>query len=311
MIIHPEELTYRQIDLIAGAGVNVLGIHPVGGKDASISLSNLVKSFRDVSFRDKIDYAHQRGLEIEYEAHAAGYLMPRDLFDKHPEYFRKNAIGERTDDWNFCISNNDALSLFSKNAAELATSLYGSSNVFYFWLDDGWDTYCHCEKCSAFTPSEQQLIATNAMLEEIKKKIPNAKLSYLAYCGSMTPPKKVKPVKDIFLEYAPFAKYTAKGDDAKEKIRAELDMLQPLVDLFGKDDSKILEYWYDNSLFSGWKKPPKEFIPDEEAMKKDIEFFYGFGFEKISTFACFLGEDYVKLYGEPDFEKFGDCFKDK
>ncbi len=222
MIIHPDELTYRQIDKIANAGINVMGIHPVGGKEASESLANLVDSVKTTEFRSMIDYARSKGVEIEYELHAAGYLMPRRMFTEHPEYFRMNMNGERTADWNFCVSNPQALSIFAENAAELAISLYGSSNKFYFWLDDAWDTHCHCEKCTELTPSEQQVIATNAMLAKIKEKIPDAKLAYLAYCGSMVPPKTVAPSRDIFLEYAPFAKYTAKGEDAEEKSRVNV-----------------------------------------------------------------------------------------
>ncbi len=88
-------------------------------------------------------------------------------------------------------------------------------------------------------------------------------------------------------------------------------MLKPLIELFGSTDAKILEYWYDNSLFSGWKKPPKKFVLREEAMISDIQDFFKLGFNNISTFACFLGEDYAALYGEPDFTRFGNCFKDE
>jgi hypothetical protein len=42
-------------------------------------------------------------------------------------------------------------------------------------------------------------------------------------------------------------------------------------------------------------------------MLSDIEAFKSLGFKNISTFACFLGDDYVKLYGEPDFMPFGRC----
>ena len=307
MIVHPDEVTPRQIDKLAEAGVNVLGIHSVGGTEANESLASLVNSLKTDEFRSIIDYAVSKGLEVEYELHAAGYLLPRRLFDRHPEYFRIDEKGKRTADWNFCVSHPDALALFAKNAAKLANSLYGSTDRFYFWLDDGWDTYCHCEKCSKLTPSDQQMIAVNAMIKEIKKQKPGAKIAYLAYCNSMIPPSTVAPDKDVFLEYAPFAKYTASGDGAEKKIKQELDLLVPLLELFGGDEAKILEYWYDNSLFSGWKKPPQKFVLNERAMMSDIEAFKSLGFKNISTFACFLGDDYVKLYGEPDFMPFGRC----
>ena len=37
-------------------------------------------------YRALLDYAADRGLEIAYEFHAAATLLPRDLFDRHPEY---------------------------------------------------------------------------------------------------------------------------------------------------------------------------------------------------------------------------------
>ncbi len=47
-------------------------------------------------YRALIDYAKERGLSVEYEFHAAGYFLPRELFAVHPEYFRLNAKSERS-----------------------------------------------------------------------------------------------------------------------------------------------------------------------------------------------------------------------
>ena len=88
--------------------------------------------------------------------------------------------------------------------------------------------------------------------------------------------------------------------DSKNKIK-----LKKLIDYFGKSDSKILEYWYDNSLFSDYKKPPKQLVTNNKMILKDFEFYKSFGVESISSFACYLGEDYVKLYPKPDFSAFG------
>ena len=81
-------------------------------------------------------------------------------------------------------------------------------------------------------------------------------------------------------------------------------MLLKQAEFFSWKDSKVLEYWLDNSLFSGWKKPPKEFKADDEKIKKEVAEYASLGFEIISTFGCFLGEDYEELYGEPDISAF-------
>ena len=309
MIIHPGELSKKWIDRLAEAKVNTLGIHPEGGAGAPKSLERLLELLKTPEYRALIDYARSRGLRIEYEIHAAGYLMDKSLFAEHPEYFRMNSAGERTSDWNFCVSNPDALALFARRAAELAQALYGSGKDFYFWMDDGRGIHCNCPKCRALSPSDQQYIALRAAIGEIRRHIPDARMAYLAYIDTIEPPTAVENDGAIFLEYAPFEKYTARGEDREERISREKAMIAPLLDCFGRENAKVLEYWYDNSLFSRWKKPPARFVLDEEAMLCDVREYREMGFARASTFACFLGDDYEELYGEADIRPFARAFE--
>ena len=308
IIIHPGELSKKWIDRLADAGIDTLGIHPEGGAGAPKSLERLLGLLKTPEYRALIDYARSRGLRIEYEIHAAGYLMDKSLFAEHPEYFRMNSAGERTSDWNFCVSNPDALALFARRAAELSQALYGSGKDFYFWMDDGRGIHCNCPKCRSLSPSDQQYIALRAALCEIRRHIPDARMAYLAYIDTIEPPTAVENDGAIFLEYAPFEKYTAKGEDREERISREKAMIAPLLDCFGRSDAKVLEYWYDNSLFSRWKKPPARFVLDESAMRRDVSEYREMGFSRASTFACFLGEDYEELYGEADIGPFSKAF---
>ena len=309
MIIHPGELSKKWIDRLADAKVNTLGIHPEGGAGAPKSLERLLELLKTPEYRVLIDYARSRGLRIEYEIHAAGYLMDKSLFAEHPEYFRMNSAGERTSDWNFCVSNPDALALFARRAAELAQALYGSGKDFYFWMDDGRGIHCNCPKCRALSPSDQQYIALRAAIGEIRRHIPDARMAYLAYIDTIEPPTAVENDGAIFLEYAPFEKYTARGEDREKRISREKAMIAPLLDCFGRENAKVLEYWYDNSLFSRWKKPPARFVLDEEAMQRDVREYREMGFSRASTFACFLGNDYEELYGEADIRPFARAFE--
>lgn len=306
MLIHPDELSKEWIDRLVDAGVEAVGIHPCGGVKAHKSLENLLKQMTTSEFRDLIDYAKSKGLEVEYELHAMSYLLPRDLFDTHPEYFRENKDGEKTVSSNFCVSNPEALQLVAKNAAKLATSLYKSSHDFYFWLDDGYDLKCYCPRCRELSASDQQTIVLNSMLREIKKQIPDARMAYLAYVDSVEPPTRTNVEDGVFLEYAPYAKYTAKEDEA-ELIEKEKEMIIPLMRIFDKQPRKVLEYWYDNSLFSGYQKPPKKFVLNESAMIGDIAEYKNMGFDSISTFACFLGADYQALHGDIDITPFSNA----
>ena len=309
MIIHPGELSTKWIDRLADAGIDTLGIHPEGGADAPKTLARLLELLKTPEYRALIDYARSRGLGIEYECHAAGYLMDKSLFDSHPEYFRMNSEGERTPDWNFCVSNPDALSLFAKRAAELALALYGSGKDFYFWMDDGRGIHCNCPKCRSLTPSDQQYIALRAALCEIRRHIPDARMAYLAYIDTIAPPTVSYSDSGLFLEYAPFEKYTARGEDREERIAREKAMIAPLLEYFGRADAKVLEYWYDNSLYSRWKKPPARFVLNENAMVDDVREYREMGFARASTFACFLGDDYEELYGEADIIPFAKAFE--
>lgn len=183
-----------------------------------------MKALETEDFRTLIDYAVSRGLEIEYEIHAARHLLPASLFETHPEHFRMNADGKRT-----------------------------------------------------------------------------AKMAHLAHRDTLTVPSNIVPEKVVFLEYAPIEKYKD-GDEIL--IKAEREALLKQSEFFGFKDSKVLEYRLDNSLFSGWKKPPKRFSPDNAQIKKEVAEYAALGFETVATFGCFLGDDYEELYGEPDISGF-------
>jgi hypothetical protein len=309
MLIHPDELSRAWIDRLASAKIKAVGIHPCGGENAHKSLENFLELAKTSEFRSLIDYAKNIGLDVEYEFHAIGYLLPRALFDKHPEYFRVNKDGVRTSDNNLCVSNPEAMRLVAKNASELASSLYKSSHNFYFWLDDGWDLKCHCPLCKHLSASDQQIIVINNMLREIKKTIPDARMAYLAYMDTVVPPTDTDIEDGVFLEYAPFAKYTVEKDKAM-LIEKEKEMMIPLMRVFDRHPRKVLEYWYDNSLFSKWKKPPKKFVLDEVGMLCDIAEYKKAGFNFISTFACYLGEDYRSLHGDIDIIPFSKAVLD-
>lgn len=301
LLIHPEELSRDWVDNVKRVGCNVLALHPAGGEQAHLFLEQMLENMEKQKFKDLIDYATGLGIEIEYEMHAARYFLSDSLFLEHPEYFRLNGEGKRVADFNFCVSNEEALGYVAEKALELAKRLYKSSHNFYFWLDDVRESGCRCKKCREFSPSEQQLIVMNRIIERLREEIPDARLAYLAYHDCAKPPVKVKPKEGVFLEYAPIERWykgsTVCMEDLNENILA-------LLECFGKKDARVLEYWFDNSLFSGWKKPPVKFTPDNEAIKSDIAVYREYGFEEVASFACYLGADYEELYGKPDISAF-------
>ena len=297
LIAHPEELTKGEIAAFRAAGADVLGLHPVGGNKATSSLENLLIWLKTDKGRRLLSYARSLGLEIEYEMHAASFLVPREMFPSHPEYFRE-ANGVRTNDYNFCVSSDEMLRLMAKNAAALGRVLSPDTHDYYFWLDDAENNRCECEKCRTLSASDQSLIVANAIADELRRFDSGARVCYLAYLGTLTPPKSVKPAPGVFLEYAPMKRDRSipvwEDDNVKRELAALFDVFEP-------GEAKILEYWYDNSMFSNWKKPPKKFTPDNERIAREIEFYRSLGVGNVTSFACYLGADYEALYGAPDF----------
>lgn len=297
LIAHPEELTKGEIAAFRAAGADVLGLHPVGGNKATSSLENLLIWLKTDKGRRLLSYARSLGLEIEYEMHAASFLVPREMFSSHPEYFRE-ANGVRTNDYNFCVSSDEMLRLMAKNAAALGRVLSPDTHDYYFWLDDAENNRCGCEKCRTLSASDQSLIVANAIADELRRFDSSARVCYLAYLGTLTPPKSVKPAPGVFLEYAPMKRDRSipvwEDDNVKRELAALFDVFEP-------GEAKILEYWYDNSMFSNWKKPPKKFTPDNERIAREIKFYRSLGVGNVTSFACYLGADYEALYGAPDF----------
>lgn len=300
LLIHPEELSREWIRRAVSLGINVLGIHPVGGTHACESMSDLLTRLKTPEFRVLLDETSDAGLEIEYELHAGSFLVPQNLFEEHPDYYREDENGQRSTAHNFCPSSAPMLDLVVQNAVELAKQLYRSSHNYYFGLDDTKRGNCHCAKCRRLSPSDQQLLIMNRILAGLRQYDPDAKLAYLAYFHCIQPPQVIKPATGIFLEYAPFEKNTAISV-REQPIGEELDRL---LTVFPQEDAKILEYWYDNSLFSNWKKPPKQFVPDNARIRDDLAFYREKGMQYISSFACYFGKDYTDLYGEPDLSAF-------
>ena len=307
ILIHPEELSRRWIDRMAEQGVTILGLHPVGGRKAADTLGALLERLETPAFRELLDYAAARGLEIEYEMHAASYLLPRELFDSHPAYFRMDANGERVRDTNFCVTNPEALELYAANAAELVSKLYRSRHSYELWLDDSRGKSCQCPSCRRYSVAEQQLLVQNRVLRELKKTIPDARLAHIAYLDCLDVPQRVAPEAGIFLEFAPMERHI-KREDGIDYAAQEREMMHPLLCFFGCKGAKVLEYWLDNSLLSGWKKPPRLLAASRESVHADLDAYQAAGFETAATFGCYLGADYEALYGAPDITPYTDWF---
>ena len=301
LVIHPHELDEEWLERFRALDLNVLGLHPVGGKNADESLRKMLSDRERLG--PLIRQAEDMGVTVEFEMHALGYLMPKTLFARHPEWFCMNEKGERTPDgYNICASDPEGLNALAESAAGLAAALPSKDHLYYFWLDDVVDCGCRCAECRRLSPSDQQMRLVNAMQSGIRRVDPEGCVAYLAYQDTLEVPGAVKPAEGVFLEFAPIHRRVDRAindTDCEENAR-ETASLAALLKFFGTKNAKVLDYWTDNSLFSGWKYPPKPFKLNSEVMKKDVGFYQSLGFESITAFGCYLGRDYIDLYGAPD-----------
>lgn len=307
ILIHPEELDATWPERLQGAGLNVLGLHPVGGQAAHESLERALYHRLLPETRQLFRQLNRMGIEVEYEAHAMSWLLPRALFASVPHWFRMDEAGERTPDFNLCPSQPEALDFVARRAEFLARMLDAESDRFYFWLDDVAGGKCHCPACAALSASDQQLLTVNAMLSGLRRYRSSARLCYLAYIDAMDVPERIEPLPGVFLEYAPFHRNSHRPlfDAACPENVREVRSLRALLRLFGTEDSQVLEYWMDNSRFSEWKKPPRRLELDAPILREDARAYRALGFASITSFGCYLGQDYRALWGEPPVREYG------
>lgn len=306
LIVHPEELDERWIKRLEKSDICTVGLHPVGGKKAHESLQSLYEDVRAGKYDARLRRLREMGLGIEYEMHAMSWLMPRELFAEHPDWFRMKEDGERVADFNLCPSNPEALDYVAARSAELSRVLTPTTHRYHLWIDDVRDSFCHCPACRALTPSDQALAVYNAILKGIRTVDPLATQCYLAYQKTRPVPTSVKPAEGVFLEYAPIDRDfdRAMNDASCEKNAIEGKPLPALLSFFGTKGAKVLEYWLDNSLFSKWTKPPKPFTLNGEVLRQDLAYYESLGFADATVFACYLGSDYEELYGAPEIEDY-------
>lgn len=250
----------------------------------------------------------EAGIDIEWEEHMMSYLLPRDYFAAHPEYYRMNEDGIRVNDCNGCPSSKAALDIVKKRAEFIGERYRSTNNRYYCWLDDNSDV-CYCPSCKGLTPSDQALIFENAALEGLRAVNPDAMLAHLAYQRTLDAPRNVKPAEGIFLEFAPVDRNRYQPLSATWAVgvdeRRHLEYLQALRDnleVFPSETAQVLEYWLDASLFSSWNdKDLKPVKWDTKLFADDLKTYAHYGIHNIVTFCFYVSPEYVRLYGHPDF----------
>ena len=311
VVIDPVELDETWIRRVREGGIRLLGLHPNPKDSSPEQMQAWCETEENRRFLAEL---RRGGVQIEWEIHALSWLLPRTLFETHPDFFRMNEAGERTPDHNLCCGNEAALETLRQNAAKLARLLPSDTHRYHFWLDDVASGRCCCPHCRELSAADQALIVYHAILEGLRREDPLAKQCYLAYHDTNAVPEKIRPAEGIYLEFAPFMRdhRHSLADPDCPRNAAEIKALPALVALFGKQDAQALDYWLDNSFFSGWTKPPKEFHMETDVLRQDAAYYRQLGFGWITTFACYLGKEYTALYPEPeDTVRYGKCLSEE
>jgi len=142
----------------------------------------------------------QRHIAEEIGGHIISHLLPRNLFEKHPEYFPVNAAGLRTSRGNVCVSNRDALEVIADNARRLLRP----AEVLHCWGQDvSGGAWCHCEKCRTLPVAEQYLRVVNRVADAVAESAPGTKVAYIAYYDTLDANLTSRPRPNVLLLFAP------------------------------------------------------------------------------------------------------------
>lgn len=297
VVVYPNDITSVGLEQwehrINLSGINLIALHAATVNDPVDSLEAFVRSTQGQDF---LALCERLGVDVEYEVHALQFILPRDLFEEHPEYFRADEAGERQAQYNMCFTSEAAVEAMRPQIEAMLDWMRPTTHRYFFWTDDKQGKFCHCEACSGYSESEQALIYENRLLALLREYDPAATLAHLAYHQTVAAPEKVRAAEGIFLEYAPILR-----DYSVALPEQSVAALQANQLAFPGYSQHILEYWLDESMFSNWKRDALVPMPFKvQECMRDIRDYRALGATDITTFATWLNGDYISKYGPTD-----------
>ena len=288
-------------------GLNTLGIH--SGEGIGVSVRERLGQTYSPEFRRAVA---AQGVQVEYELHAGSSLLPRDLFETQPDCFTfDRRLNCRSKAHNWCPSSPEAQRIVGENAKSLASLLKPDTHRYFFWGDDarGW---CHCKKCRHMTDADQELMAANVMAKALLEVDPLAQVAFLAYGTSFAKPTQVKPLDNVFVEYAPIQRcYQHPLNDTKCGVNRDCwKVLKSLAKVFPPERIHVLEYWLDSSMASKGKKPAVKPFFVKDVVRADLAAYTGLGIRSITTFAVFMDGAYFAAYGRQDLDTYAELINE-
>ncbi|MGB8683504.1 MAG: DUF4838 domain-containing protein [Candidatus Binatus sp.] len=194
----------------------------------------------------------EHGIGVEYGGHVLQLLLPRDRFGEHPEYFPAGDDGVRAPRGNLCVSNPDAVALVRAGALAYVHD-HPENELLHIWGADVWrGAWCRCGQCRELPPQLQYMKVVNAIAGALAADPKAPPIAYLAYHDTIEPHPGLKPLDNVWFEWAPRERcYSHAIDDSACEINPRyLESLKRYIDIF-KGRGHIFEYYADAILFGG------------------------------------------------------------
>ena len=300
IVVYPSDLislgTDYWVDLLKKADLNLLGIHT----DTKFETLPKLKAYlTSQEGQQLLSQCKEANIDIEFELHVLQDILPRELYNRYPEYFRMDKKGKRQQKYNMCFHSEGAYQEIAKQLREVCQWLKPTTHRYFFWTDDVEHAFCQCEKCRQYSQSELALMYENRLLEIIRSIDPLASVAHLAYLTtSLEAPQKIKPKEGIFLEYAPIAR-----DYSKPLAQKHINNIKDNLKVFPAETAHILEYWLDVSMYSHWKRDNLQEIPwKKEYCNRDVKQYTELGIRSVTCFGAWLNKAYQDKYGKEKTE---------
>jgi hypothetical protein len=248
----------------------------------------------------------ERGIDAEYGGHVIQLLLPRDRFERSPDFFPAGDDGVRMPRGNLCVSNPEALALVSEGALAYVHE-HPENELLHIWGADVWNgAWCRCGQCRELAPQIQYMDVVNTIAAELADDAEAPPVAYLAYHDTLEPHPGLKPLKNVWFEWAPRERcYSHAIDDSACEINPRyLESLKRYIEIFD-GRGHVFEYYADAILFGGLG------FATPAVVARDLRAYRSLGITSVSclTFGAYSVmaypvnlEAFVRGSRNPDFE---------